>query len=57
MGNILQKLVIWLKSRLEAIDELSPKQEERRRLPDRRVSSLGYTGPERRSGKDRRANP
>ncbi len=54
--GILQRLVTWLKSRLEAMDELSPKQEERRRTPDRRVSSLGYTGPERRSGKDRRAN-
>jgi hypothetical protein len=54
--NILQTLVNWIKTRLEYIDELSPKQDERRNIVDRRVSSIGYAGPERRSGKDRRTN-
>ena len=50
----LRKLVNWISSCLERVDEMAPKVVERRITKDRRVSCVGYVGPERRSGSDRR---
>lgn len=53
----LRKLLEWISKRLEFVDELPPKKEEERRTyVERRKSHIGYEGPERRSGKDRRTN-
>jgi hypothetical protein len=54
--DILRKLLSWINRRLEYMDELAPKKDERRSGSDRRMSSIGYQGQERRSGSDRRAN-
>lgn len=51
----LQKLLKWIAKRLEYVDEIPPKKEEdRRTYVERRKSHVGYEGPERRSGMDRR---
>jgi len=51
--NIIRKLIHWF----SRVEELPPKREEERRAYiERRKSHVGYEGPERRSGKDRRAN-
>jgi len=52
--DFLRKLLNWINSRLEYVDELAPRKDERRTGRDRRKSSVGYDGPERRSGSDRR---
>jgi len=51
--NIIQKLIHWF----SRVEELPPKREEERRAYiERRKTHVGYEGPERRSGKDRRVN-
>ena len=52
--KMLRKLLNLISNSLENVDELAPKVVERRRTKERRVSSVGYEGPERRSGLDRR---
>jgi hypothetical protein len=53
--KILQKLSAWISKRLEYVDELPPeREEERRTYVERRKTCVGYDGPERRSGTDRR---
>lgn len=54
--KILRKLLNWILKSVENVDELAPKKEEERRTYiDRRKSSIGYEGKERRSGSERRA--
>lgn len=55
--EILRKLLSWISKRLEYVEELPPvRKDERRTYIERRKTHVGYDGPERRSGTDRRAN-
>ncbi len=50
--NIFRKFIDWL----SRVEELPPKRvEERRAYVERRKTHVGYEGPERRSGRDRRS--
>jgi hypothetical protein len=53
--KLLLKLLKWISRFVEYVDELAPKPGERRTQIERRKLGVGYDGPERRSGLDRRA--